>query len=341
MTPATKPGPWRITLDTNPDHCNYQCTMCECFSPYSDVKKTRKGRRVMDVALVEKVLREAKEMGVREVIPSTMGEPLLYKNFQRIVDLCVELDLKLNLTTNGSWPMKGVDQWAQIILPIASDIKISWNGITQETQEGIMLGSSLARNVENLKTFLAHRDAIVAAGINTPTVTLQMTFMASNIHEIPDLISWAISLGINRIKGHHLWAHFDEIKDQDLKKDAQSIAAWNQIVTRAHEIADTNPLPHGKRIALEHFTELQQDAACGVPPESICPFLGREMWVNAIGDFNPCCAPDEQRKTLGYFGNFHMESMQEIWNSPAYQSLEKNYQEHPLCQGCNMRKVQP
>ena len=38
MTP--KLGPWRITFDTNPDDCNLRCIMCECFSPYSPVKRT-------------------------------------------------------------------------------------------------------------------------------------------------------------------------------------------------------------------------------------------------------------------------------------------------------------
>ena len=28
---AKKPGPWRITFDTNPDHCNFKCVMCECI----------------------------------------------------------------------------------------------------------------------------------------------------------------------------------------------------------------------------------------------------------------------------------------------------------------------
>lgn len=39
---STKPGPWRITFDTNPDYCNYACIMCECFSPYSKVKENKK-----------------------------------------------------------------------------------------------------------------------------------------------------------------------------------------------------------------------------------------------------------------------------------------------------------
>ena len=59
---------------------------------------------------------------------------------------------------------------------------------------------------------------------------------------------------------------------------------------------------------LEHFEELevQENVEPGraalVPEDSVCPFLGQEAWVNHAGRFDPCCAPDEQRKALGSFG---------------------------------------
>lgn len=336
---TTIQGPWRITLDTNPDHCNYSCIMCECFSPYSNVKLNRKEKRVMNVALIEKVLREAKELGVREVIPSTMGEPLLYKDFESIVALCKELQLKLNLTTNGSWPIKGVEYWAEKILPIASDIKISWNGITTNTQETIMQGSRLDRSIESLLYLLKKRDEVIASGLNHLTITLQLTFMNSNIDEIPRLITWATSIGIDRIKGHHLWAHFNEIQDQAIKTELESVKKWNLIVEESYRIANEQLLPNGNKIKLEHFAKLDTTLLTEVPKEALCPFLGKEAWVNAEGDFNPCCAPDEKRKSLGQFGNLNNKSLSEIWQSTAYKSLRQNYLEYPLCQGCNMRKV--
>lgn len=332
-------GPWRITFDTNPDHCNFKCVMCECFSPFSKVKETRIEKRVMNMSLIEKVLREAKSMGVKEVIPSTMGEPLLYKEFDKIIDLCHELSLKLNLTTNGSWPIKGVETWATRILPITSDIKISWNGSTSKTHESIMIGSKWNQAIDNLKTLLRIRDNYALQGINRSNITLQLTFMASNIDEVPGLIRLAIDLGVDRIKGHHLWAHFDEIKYLSLKHSQENIAIWNKVVQESLEIAATNFLPNGKSIILEHFTSLDPISNVTIPPEAECPFLGKEAWVNAEGDFNPCCAPDTERKSLGYFGNLNHQSLKEIWASKTYEDLKQNYMQYSLCQQCNMRKV--
>ena len=36
-----------------------------------------------------------------------MGEPLLYKTLEDIIQICHDHNLKLNLTTNGTFPRKG------------------------------------------------------------------------------------------------------------------------------------------------------------------------------------------------------------------------------------------
>src|SRR5260370_42447002 len=59
----TRPGPWRITFDTNPDDCNLHCIMCEEHSPYSTLQHERiqagRPKRRMDIALIRRVLEEA------------------------------------------------------------------------------------------------------------------------------------------------------------------------------------------------------------------------------------------------------------------------------------------
>ena len=136
LTPL--PGPWRITFDTNPDLCNLRCVMCEENSIYN--KHKRINPRIMDFNIIQKVVKSAKGSGLTEIIPSTMGEPLLYRDFQKLLRLLKNSDLKLNLTTNGIFQGLDVKRWAQIILEVASDVKISINGATKETAEQIMIG---------------------------------------------------------------------------------------------------------------------------------------------------------------------------------------------------------
>ena len=60
--------------------------------------------------------------------------------------------------------------------------------------------------------------------------------------------------------------------------------------------------------------------------------------MSAEGRFDPCCAPDIQRRTLGELGNLNDTSIREVWNGPAYRLLTASYRTRGLCLGCNMRK---
>ena len=55
-------APWRITFDTNPDDCNFKCTMCEQHSEYSPHQRARKAggvrRRRMDFELIAEVVEQ-------------------------------------------------------------------------------------------------------------------------------------------------------------------------------------------------------------------------------------------------------------------------------------------
>ncbi len=338
----TKPGPWRITFDTNPDYCNFACVMCECFSPYSKVKEAKKTQgikpKIMPIETIRKVIEEAAGTPLREIIPSTMGEPLMYKNFSEIINICHEFGLKLNLTTNGSFPIKGAKKWAELLVPILSDIKISWNGATKETHEKIMIGSKWEVVIENLKTFLNVREEYCNRTERRCTVTLQLTFLESNVHELYDIVKMAIEHGIDRVKGHHLWTHFAEIKDLSMRRDKSAISRWNIEVNRLYELRETMLLPNGQKIKLENFTVLSQEGIKDLAPGGSCPFLGKEAWVNPEGKFSPCCAPDDLRKTLGNFGNVNEVKLETIWQSNEYVNLQKNYLNYELCKTCNMRK---
>lgn len=339
---SQRQGPWRITFDTNPDTCNLHCVMCEEHSAHSvlQIKRKEEGRppRLMPFELLERVIADAAPHGLREIIPSTMGEPLLYEHFERIVDLCVRYGVKLNLTTNGTFPRLGVNAWAERIVPVTSDVKISWNGATKATQESVMVGVRWEKVLENVRSFIEVRDRFAASGGNRCRVTFQLTFLESNVAELADIVRLAVGLGVDRVKGHHLWAHFDAIKDQSMRRNQDAIRRWNVAVLAAQAAAAERTLPSGRHILLENISLLDETATEDLAPGGPCPFLGQEAWVSALGRFDPCCAPDAERRTLGEFGNLHERGLMEIWNGESYRELLSTYRNRKLCLGCNMRK---
>jgi radical SAM protein with 4Fe4S-binding SPASM domain len=97
-------------------------------------------------------------------------------------------------------------------------------------------------------------------------------------------------------------------------------------------------LSNGRQILLENFYLLDENSKADLAQEGDCPFLGQEAWVSAEGRFNPCCAPDKERRTLGEFGSLHQQDFIQIWNSDTYGDLKAAYKNKDLCKSCTMRK---
>ncbi|MGQ1783848.1 radical SAM/SPASM domain-containing protein [Saccharicrinis sp. GN24d3] len=337
------PKLYRITLDTNPEDCNLKCIMCEEHSRYSNFKNelydsTGVKARRMPSNWIDKIFQEAKELDVKEIIPSTMGEPLLYKDIDKFFQLAEKYDIKINLTTNGTFPKRDVTEWAELILPVTSDTKISLNGVTKDLAESIMQGIHFEQHVSNLKAFIECRDLHYRKSGFYSRITLQLTFMQKNMHQLPEIIKLGASMGVDRIKGHHLWTHFEEIKDLSFKTNKESIALWNSIVDKANDAAETYRKPNGEKVLLEQIDYLNEKETSLIPESYACPFLGKELWVSATGKISPCCAPDKERDSLGDFGNYKNRTFKEVLNSSIYNDLITNYKQKPLCQACVMRK---
>ncbi|MCF6219077.1 MAG: radical SAM protein [Gammaproteobacteria bacterium] len=318
--------------------------MCEDHSPFSEDRSTRKAqgslRPMMNPELLEKTIREAAAMGIREIIPSTMGEPLLYPHFDFFLVLCNELNLSLNLTTNGTFPSRNksqsVEYWAERIIPIGSDVKISWNGATPSTQASIMPGTSLNTHIDNARRFIAVRDRLGSQ--HYCSVTMQLTFMRSNLEEISELLELALELGFDRLKGHQLWTHFTKLEKESLRNDVRFAERWNQIVKHCRTRVEHHNASSVKPFRLDNFFELTLDKLDDIAPNGSCPFLGQELWVDPTGRLNVCCAPDQERKALGDFGSLTNSNLKALIQSTAYQELTEHYRQHALCQQCNMRR---
>ncbi|MCK4615123.1 MAG: SPASM domain-containing protein [Thermoplasmata archaeon] len=340
------PGPWRITFDTNPDICNLRCIMCEEHSIYADKEGAKKGarksgKRLMEFDIIRMVIESAAPHGLKEIIPSTMGEPLLYEHFDKIVDIVREYDLKLNLTTNGTFPGRGAEGWGEFVLPVASDVKVSISGATKETAEFIMKGIDTEKQMEDLRRFIRIRDEVRKNGMNHPTVTFQVTYMEKNLPELPDLLKLAISMGADRFKGHHLWITWPELENESLRRNAESIRRWNRTVEELYEITEKFRLPNGSKIKLDNVYKLSEKSSEKseiVPVHWLCPFVGRESWIAWDGTFNVCCSPDNLRRSLGYFGNVKEDDFMELWNGTEYERFVRNWGSYDVCRKCNMRK---
>ena len=193
----------RITLLTNPDLCNLHCPLCFLNQR---AHATCYGEMPFDVAkaAVERYASKCDEQGRRvlqEVIPSTMGEPLLYSKFSDLLQFCRTLGIPMNITTNGSFPgVWGSEAYLKELLEACSDIKVS---LLSSEGGGIDFEYWCA----NVRRLLECRHDLQKTGARVSTVSLQVTLHGENVSDEKSALEWAKNIllfaedaGIHRIK---------------------------------------------------------------------------------------------------------------------------------------------
>ena len=301
----------RITLLTNPDVCNLHCPLCFLnqrkgaervnLGCESRIWGSRSfGEMSFETArtAIEKYAAERDASGkrvLREVIPSTMGEPLLYSRFVELLELCQKFEIPLNLTTNGTFPGAwGSDAGMAALLRSCRDIKVSY--LASEQFE------SWKANVEkllNVRRALFASDAALggdaansmlnARSLGIATVSLQVTLHKKNVDKVAELVQWASSIGIDRIKWNpvvflsvapqgfrELYA-LDDVQLESLRK-----------VLRTGELSALNVKHEGSLF----FNNGVDYCAVGGKCES-CPFAD-EVWVWPDGHEDHCPNPERR-----------------------------------------------
>lgn len=208
---------------------------------------------------------------VRELIPSTMGEPLLYSCFNELLDICGEFGIPMNLTTNGTFPGKwGSDEGMKRLLSACSDIKVS----TLSYETGGLDELTWRKNVEKM---LEHRVA---------TVSLQVTLHRENFEHAEQLLHWAEQVGVNRIKWNPVV--FLDCASQELR---------NRFALPEGAVERLRGALHSDKVRCEGSLYFENSmGSCAVTggnctgSSSNCPFAG-EVWVWPDGHEDHCPNP--------------------------------------------------
>lgn len=134
---------------------------------------------------------------LKEVIPSTMGEPLLYMYFKELLEYCGSAGIPINITTNGTFPgFWGTDEGMALLLRSCSDIKISCMAFDACSMAEMMPGVKLHVWKENVCRLLELQKSFMNCG----TVSLQVTLHRMLVPQAENLLRWAEEAGVQRIK---------------------------------------------------------------------------------------------------------------------------------------------
>ena len=272
----------RLTLLTNPDICNLHCSLC-----FLKQRGEPSGFGEMPFEVARAAVEKYPD--VREVIPSTMGEPLLYSKFAKLLELCGNHGIPMNLTTNGSFPGRwGSLEGMEALLLACSDIKVS----TLSYEIGGLDELVWRRNVEKLLDCRARLyDGLVAKGNRrAASVSLQVTLHRKNFEHVEQLLQWAEQVGICRVKWNPVV--FLNCVSQDLR---ESFALPVGVVEQLRKVLRSNKVRCEGSLYFEN-----RSGSCVVGGNCShegtwkdCPFAD-EVWVWPDGHEDHCPDPEQR-----------------------------------------------
>jgi MoaA/NifB/PqqE/SkfB family radical SAM enzyme len=290
----------------------------------------------MDPALAVALLAGPGGGALREVIPSTLGEPLLWDGLDALCDACAAAGVHLNVTTNGTWPARGGRAWGERLAPVASDVKVSWNGAGPASAQAIMTGLDFAAAVEGVRGFVAARDQVAARTGHRCRLSFQVTAQDGNVDELGALVDLAAALSVDRVKVNQLQARVPALEPLALPASQAGRDRWNRAVSAMREGA-ARAAAAGRPIELQNAWPLPPLGSPPAPPGP-CPFVGREAWVLHDGRFAPCPHPAAWRGELGDFGLVGERSLEAIWGGAPLARLTATHEDHPTCRACPLRR---
>ncbi len=242
------------------DRCQLDCQHC--------ARDPGKKPTDVDLAVVEKILDEAKSAYNIGVIGLTGGEPTLHPRFLEVLDAIASRGLRWRMVTNGATLPKLVDQLlAKPERRRSLDlVAISVDGATEATHDRIRGAGS-------------YRDVMSALSICTVYAipfALKMTVHSRNVGEIEAMGASASHLGAREVVFAMLQPT-GTLHDEDLFLTADE---WRAARERIERLAATLRLP----VALaEGFPGDSAFAVCG-------PIRGDELSVDVHGRLSMCCA---------------------------------------------------
>jgi MoaA/NifB/PqqE/SkfB family radical SAM enzyme len=249
----------------------------------------------MPFATVRAAIENALKEGLREVIPSTMGEPLLYSHFSELLELCVVSGVPVNLTTNGSFPGTwGTEQGMRCLLRACRDIKVSCMGFSEESFSEMMPGGNFSRWKANVEKLVALANARLADRESAPespcSVSLQVTLHRKNAGEVLDMLRWAESVGISRIK----WNPAVFLSTAPAELVARYALGKDELHSLRQVIRSDKLRCEGSLFFVPDMPSGAPNAASyGSDAPDFCPF-DDELWVLPDGSMQHCPNPERR-----------------------------------------------
>ena len=296
-----RPRPWSWPLHMQIEltsFCELECPVCP-----TGLGELERAASAIDIDLFEQSLRE---VGPYLLTLSlwAWGEPLLYKNLARALEICARYPMATLLSTNGQNLGAPRVQGALRAHP-PTYLIVAIDGLTDETNSVYRKGARLAPALDGVK---ALADWKRQTGSRFPLLHCRFMAMRQNEHEMPGLRAFAAEAG------------FDMVSLRGLSIIDSAEEAHRNLVP-VDELLRAYRYEHGRRVRRRDF---------------VCQHAFSFPTVLADGTVVACEQDFNGQQAYGVLANGG--SFREIWRSERASSVRRTIRDHAgeysFCRNC-------
>ncbi|CAN5169806.1 radical SAM protein [soil metagenome] len=307
--PSVYVSPRSIQIETT-TNCNIRCTHCELSywtEPAADMRLPE----------LKKVFEHLPKL--RRVELTGIGEPIMNRDFYRIVEYIKSRGVRISMTDNFTMM---TEKAAQRIIELGVDrIAISLDGATKETFEKVRVGADFDKVTRNARQLVDMRRKM---GRLKPEVLANFVVTANSYTEAPAIVELAHSLGIGLVQ-------FDFVKTFD-----KTETLGTETGMTGFDATLENALERARALGVVvKWAFYEED----VPVEN-CSRPWNRNFVTRDGYVHPCCLTtqtgDRQAQNRRSLGNLIDQPFEDVWKSDVFTTLRKNVEAGVLPHACHM-----
>lgn len=254
-----------------------------------------------------------------------IGEPLMNPELPRMIEHLKSRGAQVLFNTNAV--LLDQPRGDAVVAAGLDELRVSLDAITPSLYAHLRGIDKLPRILNNLRAYVARRRARVTLESIQPRMSLWFVGMRENLHELIEVVRFAIDAGIPEVHLQRLvyFGGGETLDETATAEAAQSLHAsleerQEALIRECEALAAANGVVFSASGATTPGESLEVK---GKTPWQGCQRPWSLMYVTATGNALPCCiAPFA---TTDYpdimLGNVLDKPLEEVWNGERYQTL--------------------
>jgi MoaA/NifB/PqqE/SkfB family radical SAM enzyme len=309
------------------NRCNSKCATCPLtFSPQEAARQ---------LSLDEFKLLVAELPDLRRAVLQGIGEPLLNRDLALMIAHLKERGVYTVFNTNAALLTRR--RQLELIQSGLDELRVSVDSSTPETYLKVRGIPAFDRVISNLGEMVRTRAECESL---LPRISIWMTGLRENLHELPEVIDLAGRLGVDEVYLQRLVFWGEGLATSDQSVYASSFADAERIIQEAERravragVSFRGADAQSPRASLVHRDRKSE-------PWRACSRPLRLAYITAQGTALPCCiapftdAPFESIR----LGNYLHDGVAAVWHGEAYQRFRQQlYSSEPpaSCRNCGL-----